>query len=1201
MLRLFDTEDFKLYLKKLELKGFKSFADNTEIYLNPGINVIVGPNGCGKSNLVDAIRWVLGEANVRNLRGLKGEDVIFNGTDKSRALGMASVEMTLDNTDNILPVEYNEVTVARKIFRSGESEFSLNKSRVRMKDIGQLFMGTGLGKRGYSIISQGELEQVLNGQPIDRRLILEEASGTIKYRQQREEVKKSIANTKQDLLRISDIFSELNIQQQDLAIKAEKAERYRKLTTEYKRLELELLSFEISKLLKDYNNKVANLGKLKVSLSQNKTSELANLTICQNNENILEKLKLEISNLKEELYNLENKKNNLNGDIRLSQERISNYNSRLKTAELDEEKYAEMLANISEEVTARQEDYQAQNLLYQNKQAEMVVFSKYLEELQKELALLKNQFELDKTNIFTHIEDESKIKNITNEKEALLSRLREKQARLTIKKEELATNIKNNRDTYTKLEQDIRDLTIETQGISKMLTNLLKNKDDYLLTLQKEEKLNIELENELRSVNNRLINIRDSEEKLVGYSNAVKQALSLQNKMPNILGVIGELIRVPEGLEVAIETAAGRGLENIVVKTSVDAKKVIEYLKATKAGRVTLLPLDMLKVSNVTNIAINQIKQEKGVLGIASELIEYDPKFAKPINYIFSRTLIAEDIDTSIRLFKKYNLPFRIVTLEGEVLNNSGALTGGSSKSNPTYSPLQRKSAERKLTQQKLELQDKLQFNLTNMTNIKTKLTEVEQEVNIVKSSHTEKDFQLQLITNQADLLKQELAQVVTERTNILYEIENINENITSLSQDILELKNDLTKMEKKSTAYSNKLENMRLSIDKKQKDYEVGQARLTSQQEFLAAKEQDLINIKRNMEQFLKVKNSYFESRQNAITTSSKLKENITLETEKILLLTEDSQVYQEKLAIINETISLKQVEEDKYIEEINQVKKILNPIKENIIKLEASIHNEELNIARLETQLSNLKEKWRDMASYDLPTNIEVNYTSSEIRNFKANLTRINQELLLIGTVDEGAIEEYKLITERVNFLAHQLNDIKVGKESLEKLLVETEKIMLKQFRQFFVLANESFKQTFQEIFAGGEANLVLDDSTELLEAGVNLEVKLPGKKTQALSLLSGGERALTCIAFIFALLRLRPAPFCLLDEIDAALDETNLVRFSNFLNNMAKNMQFIIITHRQTTMACAKNIYGITMPEKGISSVLTLSLAEAENLAG
>lgn len=1189
-----------MFLKKLELKGFKSFADNTEINFNPGINVIVGPNGCGKSNIVDAIRWVLGESNVRNLRGIKSEDVIFNGTDKAKALGMASVEMIIDNSDNVLPVDYSEIMVGRKVFRSGESEFYLNKSRVRMKDIGNLFMGTGLGKRGYSIISQGELEQVLNGQPIDRRLILEEASGVIKYRQQRDEVTKRIADTGNDLLRLADILAELKQQQEDLSHKASKAKKYLALSQELNIIEKKLLSFELSKVLKDYNQKNSNLSLQKEELNQLTQREKEHLDLLNANENSLEMLNKEIMHLKDELHSLETKKNSLEGDIRLCQERVNNNLERIKLAAQDENKYKEMLNNISKEVEARQKDLDIENSAYKSKEAEADAFEKSLNLLRDEISELESKFESEKANIFTHMENESQIKNKLIEKEDVLKRLKEKRERLILKKDDLVSSINNNRLSYTEMNNEIEKLEETLREVGKELEKIQSAKEELTVSLNKVEKNQEKLENDVRVVNNQLLSIKDSEEKLVGYSSAVKKVLESKNKLPGIMGIVGEIIQVPEGLEVAIETAAGRGLENIVVNNSSSAQKVIAYLKNIQGGRVTLLPLDILKISPLPETAVAKIKAEEGVLGIASQLIEFDAAFYKAIEYLLGRVLIVNNMETGIRIFKKYNLPVRIVTVEGEIISTSGAMTGGSNKTSDTYSPLKRKSEERRLIKLKEEITDKINQCWQEKTALKEQIAVIEEQYNQAKDKNTENEFKLSLLLKQKEILTAELDNAAVERQEILQNIENLTNNINDLDKEILELKSDLSNMQKTSTSVSEQLENLRNLIDRKRRDYEVGLERLSSYKEYLMTKEKEITNIKHSIEQFKQVQNSYYRSRQDAINIKVKLEEEINKEQNRITNLM--AAIDEHNLQIINvkSAITSKQTAQEEQLNEITELKNILIPLRERIIKLESSIHSHEISVARLETELTALKEKWREAFKCE-PSYEDVDFTPQEIRAFKSDANRISEEITSLGSVDIESIKEYEEITERVNFLDAQFQDLTEAKVSLEKLLEETEKIMIKQFTHFFALANESFKKTFSEIFGGGEAFLSLDDNENRLEAGVNIQVKLPGKKTQSLSLLSGGERALTCIAFIFALLRLKPAPFCLLDEIDAALDEINLVRFSDFIKLMAQEMQFIIITHRQTTIECGQNIYGVTMPQVGISSVLTLNLEEAHSLAG
>lgn len=1190
-----------MYLKKLELKGFKSFADNTEILFNPGINVIVGPNGCGKSNLVDAIRWVLGEANVRHLRGQKGEDVIFSGTDKTRGLGMASVEMTMDNSTNILPVDYSEVMVARKIFRSGESEFTLNKSRVRMKDIGNLFMGTGLGKRGYSIISQGELEQVLNGQPLDRRLILEEASGVIKYRQQRDEVNKRIIETGQDLLRVADILGELNQQQEDLHIKAVKAQQYIECSTKLNDTQKVLLEFEINKLQQDYAQKNKALIAYRQELLEVEEAEAENIEKLTMTEERLEAIRLELNHLKEEMFALDNKKNSLEGEIRLSQERIKNNLARIATANLDENKYEGLLANIYKEVAAREQDYLQEKTVLESKQAEADEHYLSLNNLRLEIDVLTKNFEAQKAYIYSHAEKEASLKNTITEKEEEVGRIKERRNRQSFKKDELTANINQSRIRYSSFEKEVRILEAAINEINGELEQLVTNKGaaehslkDVLLEIEQHEK-------QLRVINNSLMSLKDNEEKMVGYSAAVKTVLKSKNELPGIRGLVGEILQVPEGLEVAMETAIGRGLENIIVDNAKSAQTIINFLKNERAGRATLLPLDMLKTNPLPEVLIRKLKMEAGVLGLASQLVDYEPEFAKAIEYLLGRVLIVQDMNTGIRLFKKDNLPLRIVTLEGEIINTSGAMTGGISKISNQYSPLKRKNEEKRLNQLNQETRNKLQTSMNYKTELQAELTKLDTSINQTKQVVAEKKFKYDLILEQMDLVTNEIEASVTQRDELLINVEKMGQEIIALDKIIVQEQENLTELQAASDKVSKELERLRNEIEQKRRDYEVGQERLSSYQDYISTKNKELISIKHSVEQFVQVKNSYAESLQEAKQTITSLNHEVEQEQ---LHIEELKKVSREQITLANNikiAISQKQNEEKLQIDDLDKVKSMLKPLKDRLTEIETTMHRNEIVLTRLETELAGLEQKWRDAFHTELPDNIETSLNTSEVRQLKNNLTWLQNEINEIGPVDIGAIEEYEELTNRVVFLTAQFEDLTKAKESLETLLAETEKIMVKNFSQFFLLASESFKKTFAEIFGGGEAFLTLDDAEERLEAGVNIQVKMPGKKLQSLTLLSGGERALTCIAFIFGLLRLRPAPFCLLDEIDAALDEANLARFTDFLKRMAADIQFIIITHRQATIECGQNIYGITMPQEGISAVLTLNLDEAEGLAG
>lgn len=1070
-----------------------------------------------------------------------------------------------------------------------------------MKDIGNLFMGTGLGKQGYSIISQGELEQVLNGQPIDRRLILEEASGVIIHRKQRDEVKKRLLETGDDLLRLADILTELNRQQDDLHIKAVKAEKYMTLSEESYAIEKKLLHFEMSKLLKEYTGKTRELDIRKDELITIKRAEEENQFLVQESEGFLELTRRAISELKEKIYTLNMNKNNLEGDIRISEERIINNEDRMADSQHDAEKYRDMLANISKEVEARQNDYDTESLAYQSKKDETTNYANDLNSLKDIIEDLNKKFEAEKENIFTHVENEAQIKNIIFEKEEVLKRFREKREQLNLKKENLAQSINNNRISSTEHSNEIIILEKQIKEVRKELDELSIEQNNYTTRLKEIEKTRNQLENEIRIVNNRLANIRDNEEKLVGYSSAVKKVFSSLDKLPGVMGIVGEVIRVPDGLELAIETAAGRGLENIIVDKHTSAQNVIEYLKSVQGGRATLLPIDMLKVQKFPESILDKIKNEAGVLGIASRLVNFEPKYERAIEHLLGRVLIVKDMDTGIRLFRKNRLPFRIVTLEGDIINTSGAMTGGSRKTHNTYSPLQRKSEEKKLTKLMNQANKELQECQNKVEKLRTQLANLGNELSKLKDSINEKEFRLELLNGQRRWLQTELNNAVTEQEVVLLNIENLSRDIIELDREIISLQANFAKMQENSEIISNELEVLRNEIEIKRRDYEVGQERLSSYNDYLTAKEKELASIKDSVDQFKQVKNSYYKSMQDAIEVKTRLTEELKTEQERIVSYKGVINEQNLKLENISLDINNKEMVEKQQTNRIKELKLVLTPLRDKINHLEKFIHSNEVSIARLETEIATQKQKWQDVFQCELPVDNEIDYTTSQLKALRINLNKLQQEISDIGLVDPESIKEYEEISERTTFLTAQFDDLTKGKESLEKLLGETENIMAQEFMQFFTLANESFSQTFRDIFSGGEAFLSLDSGEDHLERGVNIEVKMPGKKTQQLSLLSGGERALTCIAFIFAILKLKPAPFCLLDEIDAALDETNLVRFSAFLKKMADDMQFIIITHRQTTIECGQNIFGVTMPQEGISTILTLDLSEAESIAG
>lgn len=1191
-----------MYLKRMDIKGFKSFADSTEVILQPGINVIVGPNGCGKSNIVDAIRWCLGESNVRNLRGHKGEDVIFNGTDDKRAQGMAFVELLIDNGDQVLPYDYNEITVARKLFRSGESEFYINKSRVRMKDIYGMFTGTGLGKKGYSIISQGELEQVLNGQPLDRRFILEEASGIIKYRYQRDEVKSRLANTGNDLSRLRDILGELKQRRDEVQNKAEKARTYIDCNSEKERLEENILGFEIYKMNQDlikknqaWTDKKQEIEELKKCLQQQED------TISRAEEKLSDYREM-INSLKEDRHNTDNRLSALDSEVRLSEERIRNYGERAAAGEEDEKKYQAMLQKIQEDLKAKLEDYEQQksscaalNNNFKQLNVQILSLERYLQDSVQ-------HFEEKKARIVERMQEESRLNKQLLEIEEKQREVREKKERIDIIKSDLKGKISQKEALLNNMEKDQQQFSQEI----KELRNALEKTEHSKLEIEKRSKASAAqyavLSEEELKIDKKLLLLNDMERNMEGYSRGVRSVLESYKKgqIDGIEGLIGEVIDVPPGLETGIEIALGRKLENIIVKSSKKAREAIEYLKEKRLGRVTFLPLDILLNTPVPRNIKEALLSLDGVLGIASDIIKYQPKYKKAIEYLLGRVVLVRDLETGIKVFKSSSYPWQIVTLEGEMINVSGAMTGGSIEKR-RETPLQRKKEKKDLLEQQLQVKQNLKQNRQESENIYRELEMVQKQAEVQHNALIEKEFRLEIIDKQALQTNNE---IVNDRGEWKASIDQLDHLETSYQQLLLEMEELQLKkstIHGSSESESEKLEVLKEKIDINKRNYEVQRERLISYQEQLDSKKRELQNIEKNIEQFRQVENSYQQSSLEAVELQERLARLAESENSKVKAAL--TKIGQEKdaLRLIQDKILDQQVAEKNCHSMIGQVRQEISPLRQNLIQLENNSRNLEISIARLETEFEALSSKLRHEYEKELHDIGEPLINSSQLRDFRQRAEFLSEQLEEIGSVDLDSIAEFEAISERLGFISQQYEDLLTARDSLNNLLLETEKIMSRDFAEFIQLADQSFTQTFQDIFGGGEACLRTEEGKDRLEAGIDIEVKLPGKKTQSLNLLSGGERALTCIAFIFALLRLKPAPFCILDEIDASLDDTNLIKFSEFLKRMAQEMQYIIITHRQSTIESGENIYGVTMPDKGVSKVLTLNINEAEILAG
>lgn len=1192
-----------MYLKRLEIKGFKTFADYTEINLNPGINIIVGPNGCGKSNIIDAVRWVLGEANIRSLRGYRNDDVIFNGTDKKKALGMAEVVMTVDNSEGLLPLEYNEVTVSRKVFRSGESEFSLNKIRVRMKDIVKIYTDTGLGRKGYSIISQGELERVLNGQPFDRRLMLEEAAGTMRYRQQRDEVLQRILATTQDLLRVEDIMKELENRKLELYNKAEKARIYLAVREEYDLLDKQVVAFQIKELTETLGKKESELTGLRAE-QKDVTDGLEQAQAkLQEAENAITAEREKLNRLNEDRYGLETGLNRINSDLKLSQERIKNYRERIATAEADGKKYALSLEKLEQDIQSKIADFDQDKVHYQERKLKVDTLARDIMNIDKKMD--EQTFSLDKKNqlLFERVKREAEIKNMFTDCEDRIRKAQEKKERLNIRLQESREQLLSSAGNLKELGQSAAGYARQLDKWEKMVHDAEQEKNEYLQLRNDIDREHHDISQERINLEHKLLVLQDLQKNFAGYSDGVKILLrSWERGEPRVAGIIGmaaDLLQVPADVETAIEVALGKKIEHVVVKTADSARKAIEFLKQQRGGRVTFLPLDTMRVRPVPDQTRNELMDMDGVLGLAVDIVKFDPEYEKAFMYLLGRVLVVRDLNCGMKVWGRIKYPMQIVTLEGDIINTGGAMTGGTLKQTQT-SPLHRNREVKQISQRLAKIRQAEFDNRAQGDDLANKLKLAEDRLQEARNSKTEAEIQLKIIKDEKLRVEAMIKTFNHDKDSYMQEISQLEDNIERAQAELQKWQDSYQGIKETNQLAADEISRLRLEADKKRREYEVKKERLLSYREQLEMKSKELENNQKNIDQFDQVKISYRQSVMETRALIERLERDINVHQERIAAGDGRKKSQERELVNISGLIDAARQEEKELGRTIEKIKAGIASLQQQITARQDQMRALELKAVRFDTELEGLYNQWREKYETEPYLSYDTELTPRQVREYRLRIDGLHEQIESLGSIDIDSIKEYDDIKVRYDFLVQQTGDLSAARDSLQELLQETEQIMADNFARFMILANESFSRTFVEIFEGGEASLNIE-SVDDLAAGVDIMVKMPGKRRQSLNLLSGGERALTCIAFIFSLLRLKPAPFCLLDEIDASLDETNLSRFADFLRAMAADTQFIVITHRQATIEAGNNIYGITMPQEGVSSILSLDSDNIQTLAG
>ena len=1182
-----------MYLKRLELQGFKSFADKTILEFKPGITSVIGPNGSGKSNISDAIRWVLGEQSMKSLRGAKSEDIIFAGTQSRKSLGFAEVSIVIDNSDAKLPIEYSEVTVTRKLYRNGETGYFINKTPCRLKDILELFMDTGIGKDGYSIIGQGKIDEILSNKSEDRRHIFEEAAGIVKYRTRKQESEKKMEQTKLNLLRINDILTEIEGNIEPLKAQSEKAKQYLNLREELKNIEVGLFVYNIN----TYKEKLEQIIKDEEIMTSQRNTENEKLTSIQSLKDSLKQELDEITTQIEQMQNIgfesTNKIEKINSEIGISKERIQNNIANKERLESEIKELRIRIQELQEEEKQRQEK---KANLFQNKEK----FEEELKQKEKELAKLTKtlsdkelEIEAKKQKIETNTDKKYEVLADINTQEANYENLEKRKKTLKIELENVISELDSTRDN----KQELSKKFYEIQSKRNIVSNNLQQE-----TTEKESCMNKikDFEEEINKLNYQM-NMKDARHKFLletekekeGYIKSVKELLLDCDKNSQLKksmhGVLANLISVNKEYELAIEMCLGQALQNVVTETEEDAKKLVEHLRNNNLGRASFLPISSIRGKRIENVISNGMK---GVIGIASDLVKCDKKYTQIVLNLLGRTVVVEDMNIGISLAKMNNYSFRIVTLKGDVISSSGSITGGS-VATKTVNILGRSREIEELEKEIKKLSKKIeeitlqkQKYLESITEVIEKVAGLEkelQDIEIVYAAENQKMVSIEeniyKLEQRRDKLKEEELSINKQKEESIkqkeekeQEVEKLNSEIKSLSEEVEQFATVNKDNQKYIDDLNFDITNLKISVS----SFIESEASI---EEFVERIRQEILNNNNNIEN----KNN---------TLNQAIKENAELQT-KIDNL--NSEIEQIKAEVNNSSENIEKLKQlrteknellDKKEEEITNQFSILEGLKEQIVKMDFKKTKLEQDIEQLINTL------WNE---YEITPNNAGKYKKpNNIAQAQKEVSSIREKIKDLGSINIDSIEEYKKISERYDFMCEQRLDLENTVAKLRKVISEMTQTMEQQFKEKFEIINKNFNEVFIELFGGGKAELILTDEDNVLECGIDIRVQPTGKKLQNMMLLSGGEKAFTAIALLFAILKINPAPFCILDEIEAALDDVNVYRFAEYLKKFSQASQFLVITHRKGTMEVADTVYGVTMEENGISKLLSMKLS-------
>lgn len=1182
-----------MYFKRLEMHGFKSFAEPVVIEFHEGVTCIVGPNGSGKSNISDAIRWVLGEQSPKMLRGGKMEEVIFSGTASRKSRGMAEVTLVIDNSTGILPIDYNEVAITRRMYRSGESEYLINNSHCRLRDIRELIMDTGIGVDGYSLIGQGKIADIVSSKPDSRREIFEEAAGVVMYKSKKAESERKLESANANLERINDIIGEIEGRIDGLKEDSEKAKEYLELKDRYRELEINITLKNVEKL------------------------DSSNITLKEDTEQIAEKIE-ELTAKKKEMdeklssgrarnESLEQLGSQARDKLLIKVEEINKLTNK---TQLDSEKMAGInrdYARISDEIRRLEE-----KLSREAENAENLEASK--DDVMAELKAEKDKLE-EKVEAYNRITEESlklaeTIENAKNQMFSLHS--------LVSAKRSEAKSMDSYRESLLKRKEQILTEGAEIEENSKAFREAVektqKERDEKIHLLEKAD-------SELKSVRQdsascdeeikrltshaedlkirgsqltaRKKTIEEMENNYEGYNSAVK--FIMKSNVRGISGVVAELMKVPEGLEIAVETALGAAMQNIVCEKDANAKEAINLLKSNKAGRLTFLPIESVKASTV-NVG-RAISGSPGFRGLASDLIEYDTKYEGVFRYLLGRVAVVDNMDRAVALSKAAGSGLRFVTLDGEIINASGAITGGKYK-NATANLLARRSEIEKLNQEIISLRDEYRTVEEQLCSEKSKSESLTSKIEAIEKNQREIEIEAADLSAKLKMLTEsgkDAEENTAKKERELAAIEQDFANAVKLSEEAFgeaeKAEAEINRLDAEINANLERYENIKEKVNDAAEEITAARIAKTDRDNKYESVCQLLSRVQDSIDDFTV-----------QIDDRNDMLEMLEQEKNKLLFSSEDVgdavKTLSDEKAQLEDYIARIAQEKATLVEEINKIDAEYFSVGESLNAYQDQKYQQEIKLAKNETQLDTIKEKLWDEFEISYAQALELKKEDFALAPAVKESREIRNRIRELGDVNVGAIREYEQVSERYGFLTEQRADITEAMDELKAIIRDMEKTIKTRFKENFDQVVVNFEQIFNELFGGGHAELRLDDEDNPLEAGIEIIAQPPGKKLQNINLMSGGEKTMTAIAMMFAVLKTKPTPFCILDEVEAALDDTNIDRFAKYLRKF-NDIQFAIVTHQKATMEHADVLYGVTMPEQGISKVLSLRLGDKFDL--